>query len=300
MPAHVAPAAVAASLARALGGAWALQPLHASGFCATWRADGAGRTLFVKAASSAAARTLVAEADGLHALAATRTVRVPTIEALADDGDATVLALEWLDLRPPDAGFGARFGRALGALHAAPVEPPRYGWPRDNVIGATPQHNRPTAGGSRDDWIAFWARERLGAMRERLDPRRDASLIAAVDAVAAALPAFFADGHVPRPSLIHGDLWSGNWGMLADGTPVVWDPAVSWSDAEAELAMVELFGSPPADFWPAYRDAAGLHPGYARRRGLYQLYHLLNHVVLFGGGYHAQALQCARGVIAVT
>ena len=298
MPAHVAPAAVAASLTRALGGAWALQPLHASGFCATWRAEGAGRTLCVKAASPADALPLVAEADGLRALAATRTVRVPAVEALADDGDATVLALEWLDLCPPDAGFGARFGGALGALHAAPVEPPRHGWPRDNAIGATPQRNRRTAGGGTADWIAFWAHERLGAMRERLDPTRDAALVDAVDAVVAALPAFFADGHAPRPSLIHGDLWSGNWGMLADGTPVVYDPAVSWSDAEAELAMMELFGSPPAGFWAAYRETAVLHPGYAHRRDLYQLYHLLNHVVLFGGGYRALALQCARASIA--
>lgn len=134
-------------------------------------------------------------------------------------------------------------------------------------------------------------------MRERLDARRDAALVGAVDDVVAALPTFFADGHAPRPSLIHGDLWSGNWGMLADGTPVIYDPAVSWSDAEAELAMMELFGTPPAGFWPAYRDSAGLHPGYPRRRGLYQLYHLLNHVVLFGGGFRAQALACSRTLL---
>ena len=169
VPEPVTPAAVAASLARALGGAWALQPLHASGFCATWRAEQAGRALFVKAAPPAAASPLVAEADGLRAIAATRTVRVPAVEALADDDGAAVLALEWLDLRAPDPGFGARFGRALGALHSAPVELPRYGWPRDNAIGATPQRNAPTAGGGTADWIAFAARERLGAMRERLD-----------------------------------------------------------------------------------------------------------------------------------
>jgi fructosamine-3-kinase len=255
---------------------------------------------FVKTASAPAAAALHAEADGLHALAATRTIRVPAVDALGDDDGTTLLVLEWLDLRRPDAGFGARFGRALGALHAAPVDPPRYGWPRDNVLGATPQRNRLTAGGGTGDWIAFVASERLGAMQARLDPRRDAALIDAVDGVVAALPACFADGHAPRPSLIHGDLWSGNWGMLADGTPVVYDPAVSWSDAEAELAMMELFGAPPSGFWPAYRDAAGLHPGYAQRRAVYQLYHLLNHVVLFGGGYGAQALACARGLAAGT
>jgi fructosamine-3-kinase len=85
--------------------------------------------------------------------------------------------------------------------------------------------------------------------------------------------------------------------MLADGTPVIYDPAVSCSDAEAELAMMELFGAPPAGFWPAYREAAGLHAGYAARRPLYQLYHLLNHALLFGGSYAAQALRCARSLL---
>ena len=297
MPGDATPAAAAAvvaALGRALGGVWAVHALGASGFCATWQARCGERLRFVKTGAGPAAAALHAEADGLRSLAATGTIRVPAIDALVDGDGTTLLALEWLDLRAPGAGFGERFGRALGALHAAPVDPPRYGWPRDNVLGATPQRNRPTSGGDTRDWIAFVARERLGAMQARLDPRRDAALIDAVDDVVAVLPALFADGHAPRPSLIHGDLWSGNWGMLADGTPVVYDPAVSWSDAEAELAMMELFGAPPAGFWPAYRDTAGLHPGYARRRPTYQLYHLLNHVVLFGGGYRAQALGVAR------
>lgn len=110
-----------------------------------------------------------------------------------------------------------------------------------------------------------------------------------------ALPRFFDDGHTPSPSLVHGDLWSGNWGMLADGTPAVYDPAVSCSDAECELAMMELFGAPPSGFWPAYREAAGLHAGYGRRRGLY---HLLNHALLFGGGYASQAEALARRMAA--
>ena len=294
--------AVGAVLGAALGGApWRWQPLHASGFTGTWCTSRGRERLFVKAAPADRGTMLAAEADGLQALAASRGVRVPAVAALVHAaGDApALLALEWLDLVSPDAGFGARFGAALGALHAASVEPPRYGWPRDNFIGATPQANEPTAGASRDDWIGFVARSRLGAMLQGLAVagQADAELCDVVGAVIDALPRFF-DGpdsaHLPRPSLIHGDLWSGNWGMLADGTPVIYDPAVSWSDAEAELAMMELFGAPPAGFWGAYRDAAGLHPGYARRRALYQLYHLLNHARLFGGGYRRQALACAQ------
>jgi fructosamine-3-kinase len=85
--------------------------------------------------------------------------------------------------------------------------------------------------------------------------------------------------------------------MLPDGLPVIFDPAVSVSDAEAELAMMELFGSPPSGFGPAWRAAMGVHEGYERRRGLYQLYHLLNHALLFGGGYAAQSLAMAQRLL---
>lgn len=291
--------AVAATLQREWGSLDDLRPLGASRFTDTWQARAGGARWFVKSAPGPGAGTLEAEADGLAALAATAALRVPAVAGpwLADDGTVAVLALEWLDLVQPAAGFGARLGGALAALHRAPcpLHPARYGWRRDNRIGATPQVNTPTAGVEAADWIAFVAQQRLGAMRERLPAQASLEpLRHAVDRAIDALPTLFDDGHVPRPSLIHGDLWSGNWGQLADGTPVVLDPAVSCSDAEAELAMMELFGTLPTGFWDAYRDRAGLHPGYARRRSAYQLYHLLNHVVLFGSGYAGAALRAAR------
>ena len=287
------------ALNAALGGAWTVRRLHASGFCDTWRADGANGTgLFVKTAPGEQAAMLHAEAHGLAAIAATRTVHTPEVLALADaPGGGCLLAMRWLDLAPPDAGFGARLGAALAALHARPQ--PRYGWETDNFIGATPQANGWAGGDALDDWLGFWRERRLGPMRQRLARQGAAeTLLGAVDAVCDALPAFFADGDMPAPCLIHGDLWSGNWGMLADGTPVIYDPAASCSDHEAELAMMELFGSTPAGFWPAYGARLRLRPGYARRRPLYQLYHLLNHALLFGGGYARQALACARGALA--
>jgi fructosamine-3-kinase len=98
------------------------------------------------------------------------------------------------------------------------------------------------------------------------------------------------EGHEPQPSLLHGDLWCGNAGRLPDGTPVVFDPAVYFGDREADLAMTELFGGFGPDFHAAYREAWPLDPGYATRRTLYNLYHVLNHFTLFGGGYAQQAL----------
>jgi len=224
---------------------------------------------------------LRAEAEGLLMLAATNTIRVPRVFELHDEA----LVMEWLDFATPDAGFGERFGSALAALHAIAFDEP-YGWLTDNFIGATPQVNTRSA-----DWIAFWRGSRLQPMLARL---RNPMLSKAVEAVIDAMPSLFTDGCTPRPSLIHGDLWSGNWGMLADGTPVIFDPCISYSDAEADLAMMELFGSPPAGF----RQGYGAPPsGYEQRKKLYQLYHLLNHAVLFGGAYAQQALGCARELL---
>lgn len=271
------------------GGAWTARPLNASGFCATWRADGPAGALFVKSLPACQQDVLSAEADGLEALAATRIVRVPAVVGCWIDTtqDVAVLAMQWFDLKPArGSAFGERMGHALAGLHrSTPAEGGgHFGWRRDNMLGGTPQRNRWSTECGIDGWTSFFGSERLGVMRERLIiAGASAALTAAIDQVIAALPTFFDDGHVPQPSLVHGDLWNGNWGSLADGTPVIFDPAVSISDAEADLAMMELFGSPPAGFWSTYREAAGLAPGYEWRRRLYQLYHLLNHELLFGG-----------------
>ena len=294
-----ATARLADALWRASGTRWTLHAAQASSFCATWHLDSASQRAFLKVLPSARGAVLHAEADGLRALAATGAVRVPAVLFCADDAASgqTLLALDWLDLRHPDVGFGPRLGQAMAALHA--VAPPalpqgvRFGWRRDNWLGATPQAN---AGD--DDWVAFFNRQRLGALIARLqaDPAQVA-LCALVQQVMQRWPGLLGD-HTPQPSLLHGDLWSGNWGMLPDGSPVLYDPAVSVGDAEAELAMMELFGAPPQGFWPAYRAAGrGLHPGYPQRRAVYQLYHLLNHALLFGGGYARQAASCAQQVL---
>ncbi|HUR88721.1 MAG TPA: fructosamine kinase family protein [Ramlibacter sp.] len=228
------------------------------------------------------AAVLRAEAEGLEVIAATKTIRVPKVIELRGD----VLVLEHVDFATPDAGFGKRFGGALKALHEHPCAE-AYGWPRNNFIGATPQINKRS-----DVWLAFWRESRLQPMVARL---HDPLLLEAIGRAIDAMPRMFDDGYTPRASLVHGDLWSGNWGMSSDGTPVIFDPCVSYSDREAELAMMELFGSVPAGFWNGY---GAMPAGYARRRKLYQLYHLLNHAVLFGGGYARQALHCARDVLA--
>lgn len=285
-------------LALALGGRWDLRPLGSSAFCETWQATQGRLKLFVKSAPDrCGAGMLRAEADGLRALGAAGCIRVPEVHALGDlPGGGAVLAMEWLDFARPDPGFGTRFGHALAQLHGqpCPLEPAGFGWRGDNYIGATPQRNTPLQPAGRAGWLAFHSRSRLAAMRDRL-PADASQLRDAVDAVIEALPGLFADGYAPRPALIHGDLWQGNWDMLGNGMPVIFDPAVSCSDPQAEIAMMELFGSPPRGFRAAYEEAGGSWPT-PQRMQLYQLYHLLNHVVLFGGSYLQQALRVARAL----
>lgn len=287
------------ALARRVPGEWRLHGAPGSSFTETARAEGPDGTFFIKSVPLARADVLSAEADGLQALAGVGGVRVPVVRDCWVDEPTrrALLATEWLPLAPARAGGGERLGRALAALHAAtPPGGGRFGWHRDNYVGATPQRNGWSTSGGLDGWIEFHGERRLAVQRDLL-AQDHPDLARLVDEVITRLPRFFDDGHWPVPSLIHGDLWSGNRGSLGDGTPVVYDPAVSVSDAEAELAMMALFGTWPAGFADAYAEVRPMAPGHLRRRPLYQLYHLLNHAVLFGGGYVAEAAACARQLI---
>jgi fructosamine-3-kinase len=173
-------------------------------------------------------------------------------------------------------------GRLLAHLHR--TTGPRFGWKRDNTIGSTPQLNAWT-----DRWVDFLRDQRLGYQLQ-LAAQQDygTRLQSKGERLCAGLDAFFS-AYQPVPSLLHGDLWGGNAGYLTSGEPVVFDPAVYYGDREADLAMTELFGGFGADFHAAYREAWPLDPGYGTRKTLYNLYHILNHAHLFGGGYVGQA-----------
>lgn len=218
---------------------------------------------------------LDAERDGLELLAAG--IRVPAVVHRGPLADGEVLVLEWLDLHP--LRDGAALGRALKALHGLHAD--RFGFRRDNWIGGSRQYNGPM-----DDWAAFFVERRLRPQlawaRKRGLP---AGLAGEVEAVMARASEWLASVTV-SPSLVHGDLWGGNVAALADGSPVLFDPAVYYGHGEVDLAMLSLFGAAPEGTYEAY----GLHPtdsDVRRRKRLYNLYHLLNHFVLFGGGYRS-------------
>ncbi|HZW60517.1 MAG TPA: fructosamine kinase family protein [Woeseiaceae bacterium] len=256
---------------RALGG----------GSHATWQVQSDAGRVFLKSAPAAALAMFAAERDALLELGAAGAVRVPAPLACLAAGGSSVLALQWLELSPPGEAANRSFGRRLAALHRHTA--PAFGWHRDNTIGATPQPNTPS-----DDWVHFFRRHRLRHQLELAEQNgHGAALARDGDWLGDNLPRLF-DGHRPQPSMLHGDLWGGNW-AVHDGEPVMFDPAFHYGDRECDLAMTRLFGGFSSAFYRAYEDAWPLAPGAHARVPLYQLYHVLNHLNLFGGGYLGQA-----------
>jgi len=243
---------------------------------------------FVKIGSSAALPMYEAEAAALRELAQSGAVRVPRVIAAIAHDNLAALALEWLDL--DSGGRDAQLGDALAALHR--VQGRRFGWHRDNTIGTTPQLN-----GWEDDWAVFFRDRRLAPQLALARHNGHGRVADVGEQLLDRVPSLL-QGHRPQPSLLHGDLWSGNAARTADGAAVVFDPATYYGDREADLAMTELFGGFAPDFHRAYRDAWPLDAGYTLRKDLYNLYHVLNHVNLFGGAYVSQAHALTASLLA--
>src|SRR5512138_1470548 len=276
-------AAVADAIAGATGEPFATPALRTIGggdIHQAWVAADGARRYFVKANRRERLPWFEAEAEALAALSAPGCPRVPQPLCTGTAEGQAFLVLEYLDLR--GSGDATLLGAQLAALHRVPQA--RFGWAHDNWIGSTPQRN-----GWRDDWIGFWRERRLGhQLRLAAQNGYGGALQRDGEMLLADLDTFF-DGYAPVPSLLHGDLWGGNHGYLTDGTPVIFDPASYVGDRECDLAMTELFGGYAPAFHAAYDEAWPLDPRYAVRKSLYNLYHILNHANMFGGGYAAQA-----------
>lgn len=256
-----------------------------------YRLTGASGRYFVKLNQAARLAMFEAEADGLRTMAASETVRVPLPICSGCAGDSAFLVLEYLDLRSGGREGAERLGRDLAAMHR--VLGPHFGWHRDNTIGSTPQQNAPD-----DDWVRFWRDRRLGAqLRLAAAQGHRGALQRQGERLMDRLDRLF-EGCRPAPSLLHGDLWGGNWALEASGRPVIFDPAAYYGDREADIAMTELFGGFDGRFYASYRESYPLDAGYARRKTLYNLYHVLNHLNLFGGGYLAQAQHALDSLLA--
>ncbi len=236
----------------------------------------AGRRFFLKTNPAAPAQMFEREAEGLAALAVPGGPRLPAVLLVGDD----FLLLE--DLQPARArpDYWERFGAALANLHLQTS--PCFGFAHDNYIGSTPQPN-PWV----EDGFSFFAEHRL-LFQARLAQRQGLLSLAdlkAAERLAARLPDLIP---MQPASLLHGDLWSGNAITDEQGCPAVIDPAAYFGWAEAELAMTTLFGAFPERFYQAYVQQRPLAPGYRQRFAIYNLYHLLNHLNLFGSGYYPE------------
>ncbi len=255
---------------------------------AAWVESSAGR-FFAKWSTSGPPDQLEREADGLRALArAGSGLVVPRVLwASAPTHDApALLVTTYLATRAPRAGDDEALGRGLATLHA--TRAPRFGFDVASFCGTTRQDNP-----WEETWADFYARRRLAPLLAAL--ARERGLGGAqrrlLERVQERVPALVAEN--ARPALIHGDLWSGNV-LWSERGPGLCDPACAYADREMEFGLVTLFGGFAERFWRAYDEALPLPAGWRERNGLYQLYHLLNHQLLFGGGYGAQALALAR------
>ena len=290
-------AALGAAISAALGAKFdvtSMQPV--GGGCihtaleVSGKSAGGARRFFAKLNEAQSAPMFEAEADGLAALAAAHCVSVPQVIAHGHDGERAWLILQWLELAPLADRSAAALGHALAAQHR--IAHQRFGWGRDNFIGASPQAN-----GWSDDWLAFWREKRLLAqLRMAASKRLPSRMIDRGERLVSDCEALLRNRRVVA-SLLHGDLWGGNAAGLADGSPAIFDPAVYVGDREADVAMTELFGFPPG-FMAAYRADWNLEDGYTVRRDLYNLYHLLNHSNLFAGAYVEQATRSIEKLLA--
>jgi protein-ribulosamine 3-kinase len=271
------------SLGAALGNSVRLKAPRAVGggsINQTYHVDSGQGPFFVKLNSADGLDMFTAEAEGLEELRQAETLRIPRPLSWGVAGNRAFLVLEHLELG--GTGSSALLGEGLATQHRVTAD--QFGWYRDNTIGSTPQCNRHSS-----DWLDFWSRHRLG-FQLQLAAAHGAGqpLEKRGGRLLEALPALL-DGRRPEPSLLHGDLWSGNYAFTRAGEPTLFDPAVYYGDREADLAMTELFGGFSREFYAAYQHTWPLDPGYATRKKLYNLYHVLNHFNLFGGGYLSQA-----------
>jgi len=246
----------------------------------TYRIEGLKQRYFVKTNAAECLDMFAAEANGLIALAGSKAVRVPKPVCRGVANTHAYLVMEFIAFG--GGGSPHALGEQLAAMHRHTQ--PEFGWYCDNTIGSTPQINTPS-----DDWTSFFREYRLGfQLKLAAHNGYGGTLQRKGERLMCDLGLFFED-YSPQASLLHGDLWGGNHAVDMDGHPVIYDPAVYYGDREADIAMTELFGGFGSAFYAAYHEAWPLDEGYGVRKTLYNLYHILNHANLFGGGYASQA-----------
>ena len=256
------------------------QALHGGDINQAYKITDHDRTYFVKINQSDRVDMFEAERDGLNQIANTRTIRVPKPICTGIAEEYSYLVLEYLPIVALTEKTRYELGIKLAELHLVSGST-AFGLGINNTIGTTFQPNPWTV-----NWIEFWRDTRI---EHQLDLAiQKGTNFTHANQLLGAIPTILKD-HSPKPSLVHGDLWGGNVGALATGEVVIFDPAAYWGDREVDLAMTELFGGFGSEFYKGYESIYPIDPGFAKRKTLYNLYHILNHYNLFGGSYEGQA-----------
>ncbi len=242
----------------------------------------ADRNYFIKLNRADKVDMFIAEEAGLSEMAATHTIKVPNPIVHGQTSEHAFLVLEFIEFGSSHKTSQALLGQQLAMLHQQ--HQPYFGWHRDNTIGSTPQPNSCDG-----DWLVFLTKNRFQHQLNLAAAKGYRGHLQTMGTQLCDKLARFFTGYTPHPALLHGDLWGGNAAVDKQGNPVIFDPACYYGDREADLAMTELFGGFSPDFYAAYQATYPLDQGYATRKTLYNLYHILNHLNLFGSGYLGQA-----------
>ena len=253
-----------------------------------YQIKGDNQQYFVKLNQVSKVEMFQAEALGLKQMIATKTLVVPKPICWGVADNSSYIVLEWLDLGRGNSSCWQAMGKQLALMHKGGTNP-QFGWNLNNTIGSTPQIND-----WKDNWADFFAEQRIG-YQLNLAKRQDSGF-SNVEQIVRAIRVQLADRQ-PTASLVHGDLWSGNADVTADGQPTIFDPASYYGDREVDIAMTELFGGFPASFYQGYNQQWQLEPNYKSRKNIYNLYHILNHFNLFGGGYGHQAQRMIQEIL---
>jgi len=231
-----------------------------------------------------------AEAEALKQIHHQGVIRVPEPVCYGQYSSQSFLVLEYLTLS--GQVDSVTLGRQLAAMHK--ITAPQFGWTRPNTIGATPQHNKPTS-----DWLTFWREQRMQPQLALAQKNGFGhALKPIIDKLLPTMHHLFENHSSPQPSMLHGDLWGGNVAALSNGTPVIYDPAFYYGDRETDIAMSRLFGGFDKHFYNAYNEAWPLDDGFSVRQDLYNLYHIINHLNLFGESYLSQTINLSERLLA--
>ena len=248
----------------------------------TFRLQAKSESIFLKRIDINKSSILNSEAEGLKAISNTNSLKTPRIFAKGESENFAWLALEFVSLRTPDSNCAIKMGESLAAMHQNQND--FHGWHSNNWIGANKQRNS-----FLNDWPKFFKEFRLlPQLNQALDNNLDTSVFDNGQLLLEEISKLFTN-YYPDPSLLHGDLWAGNWASDLEGNPIAFDPACYYGDRETDIAMTELFAGFHQDFYDAYNSANPIDKGYIDRKSVYNLYHILNHFNIFGVSYEQQA-----------